>query len=176
MAILGNIVAAHEVREIKDGRFSRRSLRSRRSIKKPRWGLLRPCWKYRTINYADRHRLHNLHNHPTAPTTAVNATTGEAAGAGYPWLGFAHNEPPPVVLAVIETLDRGLGLGVGVHLDKAEPLAAPRVTVLDDLVLCTVPNGVNHSCRSDEDTEYVKLPTYNFFPTGFSLWQRLSTH
>ena len=26
-------------------------------------------------------------------TTAVNATTSEAAGTGYPRLGFAHHEP-----------------------------------------------------------------------------------
>ena len=30
-------------------------------------------------------------------STAVKATTSEAAGTGYPWLGFAHNEPPPLV-------------------------------------------------------------------------------
>ena len=54
-------------------------------------------------------------------------------GTGYPWLGFAHHEPPPVVFVVIESLDRSLSLGVGVHLDKTEPLAASHVTVLDDL-------------------------------------------
>ena len=89
----------------------------------------------------------------TSACTAVNATTGEAAGTGYPRLGFAHHEPPPLVFVVIESLDRCLSLGVRVHLDEAEPLAAARVTVLDDLGVCTVPNGVNHSCSSDEDTE-----------------------
>ena len=62
-------------------------------------------------------------------TTAVKATTSEAAGTGYPWLGFAHHEPPPLVILIIESLDRCLSLGVRVHLDETEPLAAPRVTV-----------------------------------------------
>ena len=92
---------------------------------------------------------------------------------GLPGLGFAHHETPPVVIVIIESLDRCLSLGVRVHLDKTEPLAAARVTVCDDLGVCTVPNGVNHPCRSDEVTESVKFPTYNFFPTRFSLWQRL---
>src|SRR4051812_31621716 len=65
--------------------------------------------------------------------TAVSAATSETAGAGDPRPGFAHHEPPPFVLVVIEPLDRGLSLGVGVHLDETEPLAAPHVTVLDDL-------------------------------------------
>ena len=62
-------------------------------------------------------------------TTAVTATTSEAAGTGYSWLGFVHREPPPVVILIIESLDRCLSLGVRVHLDEAEPLAASRVTV-----------------------------------------------
>ena len=81
------------------------------------------------------------------------ATTSEAAGTGYPWLGFVHREPPPVVILIMESLDRCLSLGVRVHLDEAEPLAASRVTVRDDLGICTVPNGVNHSCRSEEVAE-----------------------
>ena len=28
-------------------------------------------------------------------TTAVKATTSQAAGTGYPWLGFVHHETPP---------------------------------------------------------------------------------
>ena len=86
-------------------------------------------------------------------TTAVNATTSEADSTGHPRLGFAHDEPPPLVFVVIESLDRSLSLGVGVHLDETEPLAALHITVLDDLGICTVPNGVNHPCSSDEDTE-----------------------
>ena len=66
-------------------------------------------------------------------TTAVNATTSEAAATGFPWLGFVHGEPPPVVFVIVESLDRSLSLGVGVHLDEAEPLAAPHITVLNDL-------------------------------------------
>ncbi len=66
-------------------------------------------------------------------TTAVNATTSEADSTGHPRLGFAHDEPPPLVFVVIESLDRSLSLGVGVHLDETEPLAALHITVLDDL-------------------------------------------
>jgi hypothetical protein len=60
-------------------------------------------------------------------------TTSEAAARGYPRLGFAHREPPPVVFVVVESLDRSVSLGVGVHLDKTEPLATSHITVLDDL-------------------------------------------
>ena len=82
----------------------------------------------------------------------------------------------PIVFVVIESLDRSLSLGVGVHLDEAEPLAAARVTVLDDLgalhgaerVRTTLADPMRIPNRS-------RFPTYNFFPTGFSLWQRLST-
>jgi len=66
-------------------------------------------------------------------TTAVNATTSEADGSGYPWLGFAHRQPPTLVFVVIESQDRSVSLGVGVHLDKTEPLATAHITVLDDL-------------------------------------------
>src|SRR5271155_3779999 len=60
-------------------------------------------------------------------------TTSEADGTGFPRLGFAHHEPPPLVFVVIESLDRSFSLGVGVHLDKTEPFTAADITVLDDL-------------------------------------------
>src|ERR1700733_12223787 len=60
-------------------------------------------------------------------------TIGEANGTGYPRLGFGHRQAAPVVFVVVESLDRSLSLGVGVHLDKTEPLAASHVTVLNDL-------------------------------------------
>ena len=66
-------------------------------------------------------------------TTAVNATTSEAAGTGHPRLGFVHRETTPVVILIMESLDRCLSLGVRVHLYEAEPLAAACVTVCDDL-------------------------------------------
>ena len=66
-------------------------------------------------------------------TTTVNATTSKAGGTGHPRLGFAHRETTPVVILIMEALDRCLSLGVRVHLDEAKPLAAARVTVLDDL-------------------------------------------
>ena len=59
-------------------------------------------------------------------------TTSEA-GTSYPRLGFAHRERAPIVFVVVESLDRSLSLGVGVHLDKTEPLATSHITVLDDL-------------------------------------------
>src|SRR5271157_2606483 len=66
-------------------------------------------------------------------TTSVNATTSEADRTGYPRLGLVHRETTPVVILIMESLDRCLSLGVGVHLDKTEPLAAARVLVEDDL-------------------------------------------
>ena len=86
-------------------------------------------------------------------TTAINATTSEADGTGYPRLGFVHRETTPVVILIMESLDRCLSLGVRVHLNEAEPLAAARVSVRDDLGVSTVPNGVNHSCNSEEVAE-----------------------
>ena len=65
----------------------------------------------------------------TSASTAVKATTSEAAGTGYSWLGFAHHEPPPIVILFVESLDGCVSLGVRVHLDETEPLAASRVTV-----------------------------------------------
>src|SRR4051794_33425369 len=69
----------------------------------------------------------------TSASAAVEATTSEAARMGCTSLGFPHNEPHPHVFVVIESLDRSLSLGVGIHLDKTEPLGAPHITVLDDL-------------------------------------------
>src|SRR5690349_10564554 len=65
----------------------------------------------------------------TTPITTASATTSEAAGTGYPRLGFTHGETTPIVILIIEPLDRCLGLGVSLHLDEAEPFAAARVTV-----------------------------------------------
>ena len=59
--------------------------------------------------------------------------SSEPDGTGFPRLGFGHRQPPTVVVVVVKSLDRSLSLGVGGHLDKTEPLAAPHVTVLDDL-------------------------------------------
>ncbi len=62
-------------------------------------------------------------------TTAIKTATSEAAGTSYPRLGFVHRETTPVVILIMEPLDRCLSLGVGVHLDKTEPFAAPRFPV-----------------------------------------------
>ena len=51
------------------------------------------------------------------------------------------------MFVVIESLDRSLSLGVGVHLDEAEPLATARVTVGDKMGVCTVPYWANHSSK-----------------------------
>ncbi len=62
-------------------------------------------------------------------TTAVNATTSEADSTGHPRLGFVHRETTPLVILIMESPDRCLSLGVRVHLDKTEPLAAARFSV-----------------------------------------------
>jgi hypothetical protein len=69
----------------------------------------------------------------TSASTAVNATASEANRTGYPRLGFTHNEPPPLLFEVSESLNRCFSLGVGVHLDDAKPLATPHIRVLNDL-------------------------------------------
>ena len=95
--------------------------------------------KYRTINNADRHRLHNHpRRHRTAATAASTTSTAVAAPTSaattiLPWLGFVDRQPPPVMLVVVESLDRRLSLGVRVHLHEAEPLRAVRIPVYDDL-------------------------------------------
>ena len=40
-------------------------------------------------------------------TLPSETTTGETAGTGYLWLGFAYHDPLPVMLVVIESLNRG---------------------------------------------------------------------
>jgi|SRR5579864_1498528 len=66
-------------------------------------------------------------------TAAVKTTTSEAARAGYPRLGFIHRETTPIVILIMESLDRCLCLSVRLHLDEAEALAAARLTVCYDL-------------------------------------------
>ena len=120
-----------------------------------------------TINTDDHHLHNHYHRHCDH---CHHAATSEADSAGYPRLGFVHRETTPVVILIVESLDRCLSLGVGVHLDETEPLAASRFSVWMTWALCTVPNGVNHPCRSEEVAESVRFPTYSFFPTRFSLW------
>ncbi len=62
-------------------------------------------------------------------TAAINAATSEADSAGDPRLGFVHRETTPVVILIMESMDRCLSLGVGVHLDETKPLAAPGFSV-----------------------------------------------
>jgi hypothetical protein len=70
----------------------------------------------------------------TAATEAATATTNEAAAtsilAGF---GFIDREPPTVDLAVEETLDGSLRLGLAVHLHEAEALVAGGIAALHDL-------------------------------------------
>jgi hypothetical protein len=81
-----------------------------------------------------------------APATAASVTTAAAPGptaaaasvttataAILAGLGFVDGEPSAVVFLVVEAVDGGLGLGLGVHLDEPEPLAPAGVAVLDDL-------------------------------------------
>ena len=77
-----------------------------------------------TINTDGRHRHHHRSRH---------RRRAAAAGAGLPGLGLVHGEPAAVVFLIVEALDRRLSLGVGVHLDEAEALAAAGVTVGDHL-------------------------------------------
>src|SRR3954447_16180014 len=65
--------------------------------------------------------------------TRTEATTGQAEGMGDSRLGFVHRDTTTIVIFIMKTLDRRLSLGVRIHLDETEPLAATRVTALDDL-------------------------------------------
>src|SRR5271157_2783424 len=65
-----------------------------------------------------------------AAATAIAATTAGTRLAGP---RFVHGQSPPVVILIVKTANRLLRLGIGVHLDKTEALAASRVTVGDDL-------------------------------------------
>jgi len=65
--------------------------------------------------------------------TAATTVTAAATATRFAGLGLVDCQPAPVILLVVQALDRRLSLGFGVHLDKAEPLAATGVTVLDDL-------------------------------------------
>jgi hypothetical protein len=70
----------------------------------------------------------------SAPRTASAATVASSTSASvFPGLGFVHGESPTIVLLVMETIDGGQGLGLGVHLHEAESLAPAGVAVLDHL-------------------------------------------
>jgi len=66
----------------------------------------------------------------TTAATAIAAATASTRLAG-PRL--VHGQPPPVVILIVKTANCLLRLGIGVHFDKTEALAASRVTVGDDL-------------------------------------------
>src|SRR5262249_53269812 len=70
---------------------------------------------------------------PAATATATAVAAATAAGAGFAGLGFVHGQIPAAMLTAVESLDGRLRLGVGVHLDKPEPLRPVRVPVDDDL-------------------------------------------
>src|SRR5436305_168319 len=70
---------------------------------------------------------------PAAPTATTDAAIAATAATGFTRFGFVHGQPTAVVLLIVEPLDRRLSLGLGIHLDKAESLAAARITVLNHL-------------------------------------------
>src|SRR5690606_18835067 len=64
-----------------------------------------------------------------AATVAAATTATGAVGLG---LGFVDSEVAAIDFLLVQGVDRGLGLGVTAHLDKAETLAAAGVPVVDD--------------------------------------------
>src|SRR5271157_2116017 len=68
-----------------------------------------------------------------AAGATATAVTAAATATRFAWLGLVDCQPAPVILLVVQALDRRLSLCFGVHLDESEPLAATGVTVLDDL-------------------------------------------
>jgi hypothetical protein len=70
----------------------------------------------------------------TAATSAAAVTTATATAATTSWLartGFIHGERPAVVLGAVDAADRGLGLFIAAHFDKAKTLAAAGVAIHD---------------------------------------------
>jgi hypothetical protein len=70
---------------------------------------------------------------PAATATAESTATTAATGAFFLGSGFIDGQGATVVLLTVEGRDGGLGLFVGRHLDKTEPLAAAGVAIVDDL-------------------------------------------
>ena len=68
-----------------------------------------------------------------AATTAAIATTATAAAATtlFARASFIDRQATAIDLFEVEGLDRGLGLAVVVHFDKAKTFAAARITVLN---------------------------------------------
>jgi hypothetical protein len=75
-----------------------------------------------------------------AAAVAAPATAAAAAAAFGLGTGLVDGEGPAIDFLAIEGGNGGLGLGVRVHLDEAEPLGATGVAVHDDLsrLHCTV--------------------------------------
>jgi len=65
-------------------------------------------------------------------TTTIEATAGESDRTGDPRPCLVHRQATPVVILIVESLDRRLGFSFRVHLDEPEPLAAARLPVRDD--------------------------------------------
>src|SRR5262249_51462017 len=61
------------------------------------------------------------------------ATAAAATAAILTGLGLVDRQATAAVLLVVQAVDGGLGLGVGVHLDEPEALAAPGVAILNHL-------------------------------------------
>src|SRR5271166_4472966 len=69
----------------------------------------------------------------TGATAAAVTAAATATATRFAWLGLVDCQPAPVILLVVQALDRRLSLCFGVHFDESEPLATTSVTVLDDL-------------------------------------------
>src|SRR5262249_11397003 len=69
---------------------------------------------------------------PTTETDAATPTTHPATSV-LAWPGFLDRERTTVDLAVVETLDGRLGLGLAVHLHEAEAHLAAGTAALHDL-------------------------------------------
>src|SRR4029077_5044192 len=66
-----------------------------------------------------------------ASSTASAATT--SAATFFTRTGFVDRQRAALVLLLIEPLNGRLRFGIGAHFYKTKPLAAPGLTILDDL-------------------------------------------
>jgi hypothetical protein len=69
----------------------------------------------------------------TSAASSAAAVTTTAAAPVFARLGLVDRQSSTVVILIVEAVDRGLGLSLGVHLDEPETLAPAGVAVLNDL-------------------------------------------
>jgi hypothetical protein len=66
-----------------------------------------------------------------AVSAAISTATAAALAPGLTRLGLVHGETTTLTVLIVQAIDRGLSIGVAVHLDETESFAAAGLTVLN---------------------------------------------